>query len=510
MQTSAVQKEYNFVIVGSGLGGLACANILAMEGYSVVVLEKNHQIGGHLQVYSRDKSIYDTGVHYVGGLDEGENLYQFFKYFGILDKLKLKRLDDDRFDVIRFDDGTEYAYPQGVEAFEEQLIAYFPDEAEAIRTYCAKMVETCAKFPLYNLKTAGENYLTDESVLTLNAYDYICSLTDNVRLRNVLAGNNLLYAGVREKTPFYVHALILKSYLNGAYKFIDGGSQIAIQLSRSLRQHGGEIFKYKKVTGAHYDESGRVTEVVCENGETFRGKEFISNVHPAVTIDIFGQERFLSVYKNRVLALENSISTFLVHISFQDKSFKYLNYNIYQHHTDNVWDGVDYDLATWPQTYFICTPYISKKGEYADSMSIMTYMNASETAAWADTFSTVAEPGERDEAYFQFKKAKEALVLARLESVFPDIKSKIKSVHSASPLTFRDYIGNGNGTMYGIMKDSNSPMKTRINTRTKIPNLHLTGQNVSLHGILGVTVSAFVTCFSFTDKEQLIQKVKNA
>ncbi len=65
------------MIVGSGLGGLACANILAMEGYRVVVLEKNHQIGGHLQVYSRDKSIYDTGVHYVGGLDDGENLYQY-------------------------------------------------------------------------------------------------------------------------------------------------------------------------------------------------------------------------------------------------------------------------------------------------------------------------------------------------------------------------------------------------------------------------------------------------
>ncbi|GGN05518.1 all-trans-retinol 13,14-reductase [Dyadobacter beijingensis] len=509
MQTSAVQKEYDFVIVGSGLGGLACANILAMEGHSVAVLEKNHQIGGHLQVYSRDKSIYDTGVHYVGGLDEGENLYQFFKYFGILDKLKLKRLDEE-FDVIRFGDGCEYAYAQGIEHFEQKLIEYFPGEAEAIRTFCAKLVEVCKKFPLYNLETAGESYLADEAVLSLNAHDYIASLTDNVRLRNVLAGSNLLYAGVKTKTPFYVHALIMKSYLNGAYKFIDGGSQIAIQLSRSLRQHGGKIFKYKKVTGANYDEKGRITEVLCDNGETFRGKEFISNVHPSVTIDIFGQERFLSVYKNRVLALEDSISTFLVHISFHDHTFEYLNYNIYQHHIDDVWGGIDYDPETWPQTYFICTPSISKKGKYADSMSIMTYMNAEETAQWAGTFSTVAEPGKRGEEYAQFKKEKEAKVIARLETVFPGISATIKSVHSASPLTFRDYIGNRNGTMYGIMKDSTSPLRTRINTRTKIPNLHLTGQNVSLHGILGVTVSAFVTCFSFIDKEKLIQKVKNA
>jgi all-trans-retinol 13,14-reductase len=143
-------------------------------------------------------------------------------------------------------------------------------------------------------------------------------------------------------------------------------------------------------------------------------------------------------------------------------------------------------------------------------MSIMTYMNASETAEWGGTFSTVAEPGKRDLEYTQFKREKEQKVLARLEQVFPGISMKIKAVHSASPLTFRDYIGNRDGALYGILKDSTSPARAQINTRTRVPNLHLTGQNISLHGILGVTVSAFVTCFSFVDKDKLIQKIKNA
>ena len=510
MQSSVLQKEYDFVIVGSGLGGLACANILALEGYSVVVLEKNHQIGGHLQVYSRDKSIFDTGVHYVGSLDDGENLSQFFKYFGILDKLKMKRMDDDKFDVVRFQDGCEYAYAQGFDHFQETLIGYFPEEREAIEAYCRKIIEICEKFPLYNLRISGENYQMDSDVMGLNAHDYIASLTENTRLRNVLAGSNLLYAGVRDKTPFYVHALIMKSYLSGSYKFIDGGSQIAIQMSKTIRAHGGQILKHKKVVSANYDADGKVTEVVLADGETFKGKHFISNVHPAVTIDIFGADKFLNVYKNRIQSLENSISTFLVHITFREKSFEYLNYNIYQHHIEDVWGGIDYDQATWPQTYFVCTPYISRTGQYADSMSIMTYMNSSETEKWSQTTSTVAEPGERNAEYAQFKKDREAKVLARIEEVFPGIKEKIKAVHSATPLTFRDYIGNKDGSLYGVLKNSNAPARTQINTKTRIPNLHLTGQNISMHGILGVTVSAFVTCFSFVDKEKLIQKVKNA
>ena len=83
----SASKQYDFVIVGSGIGGLSSAVMLAKNGYSVLVLEKNHQIGGALQVFSRDKCIFDTGVHYIGGLDEGENLYRMFKYLGIYDGL---------------------------------------------------------------------------------------------------------------------------------------------------------------------------------------------------------------------------------------------------------------------------------------------------------------------------------------------------------------------------------------------------------------------------------------
>jgi len=504
------QKEYDFVIIGSGLGGLACAYILASEGHSVVVLEKNHQIGGHLQVYSRDKTIFDTGVHYVGSLDEGENLYQFFKYFGILDKLKLKRMDDEKFDIVRFDDGSEYAYSQGYDSFQKTLISYFPEEVAAIRQYCEKIKAVCNKFPLYNLKIAGENYQMDDALLNLNAHDYIASLTSNVRLQNVLAGTNLLYAGVKETTPFFVHALIMNSYLSGSYKFIDGGSQIAILMSRGIRGFGGEIYKHKKVTSANYNEDGEITGVMLENGEEVKGKQFISNVHPAVTIDIFGESHFLNVYKNRVRGLENSISTFLVHLSFHENTFEYLNHNIYQHHSENVWGGIDYEEDTWPQTYFICTPFISKNKKYADSMSIMTYMRSSETEKWAHTLKTVSEPGQRDADYITFKLRKEAQVLKRIEEVFPGITPKIKAVHSATPLTFRDYIGNKDGSLYGILKNSKSPTRTQINTKTRISNLHLTGQNISMHGILGVTVSAFVTCFSFVDKNKLIDKVIKA
>jgi all-trans-retinol 13,14-reductase len=502
------QEIYDFVIIGSGLGGLECAYILASEGHKVIVLEKNHQIGGNLQVFSRDKCVFDTGVHYVGSLDEGECLNQFFKYFGLLDALKWKRMDDDCFDMIRFEDGKEYALGQGYERFERNLMNDFPEEEEAIKMYCSKIQEICLQFPLYNLEnTVSENYIMDEELLGLNAADYINSLTENPRLRAVLAGNNPLYAGVESKSPFYVHALISNSYIMGSYRLKDGGSQIAIQMSKYIRQFGGKVLKRKNVIGANYNEDGHISEVVIEGGETIKGKQFISNVHPAVSIDIFGENRFIKAYRKRIKNLENTISTFIVHLVFEKDTFEQLNHNTYQYYSENVWDGADYDDESWPKNFFISTPVTSSGDEYAESMSVMAYMKYEDVAKWGKLSNTIANPNERGEGYDAFKQEKAQVIIDKLEGVYPGIKSKIKSVHTSTPLTFRDYIGDNEGSLYGILKDSNSPLKSLINSKTKVPNLFFTGQNLILHGILGATIGAFVTCFNFVDRETLMKKV---
>ena len=504
-------KEFDFVFVGGGFGGLVAAYILASEGNSVVVLEKNNQLGGNVQVFSRDKCIFDTGVHYVGSLDEGENLNQFFKYLGLLDKLKLKRMGDDYYDVIRFADGKEYKHGHGYENFKKYLLEDFPVEERAIHQFCDKVQEVCKRFPLYNVSGfVNPDYVNEFSMREENAFEYIASLTDNVRLQMVLAGSNPLYAGIKNKTPFYVHALILNSYITGSHKFVDGGSQLAKHMSQSIRQFGGEVHKRKNVVGANYFEDGKVKEVVLENGETVRGKNFISNIHPAVTIDLFGESRFLNAYKKRVRTVENTISSFTLHLTFHKDSFEYMNHNIYQFNDEDVWNGYDYKEDEWPDGFFVCTPATSKSEKYAESMSIMTYMHIKETDKWKNTYNTTAYPENRGADYDEWKKLKEEKLLQKVEEVFPGIRDKVKSIYSSTPLTFRDYIGNYDGSLYGILKDNTNPVKSFISPRTKIPNLFLTGQNIIFHGILGVTIGAFVTCFEFLDRDKIVAKIKKA
>lgn len=54
-----MQTPYDIIIIGSGLGGLLSAVLLAKEGKKVCVLEKNNQYGGNLQTFVRNKIIFD-------------------------------------------------------------------------------------------------------------------------------------------------------------------------------------------------------------------------------------------------------------------------------------------------------------------------------------------------------------------------------------------------------------------------------------------------------------------
>ena len=93
-----------------------------------------------------------------------------------------------------------------------------------------------------------------------------------------------------------------------------------------------------------------------------------------------------------------------------------------------------------------------------------------------------------------------------LEEDFPGISKAVKFHYTSSPLTYRDYTGTWEGSVYGIQKDYNNPLKTLILPRTHIKNLLLTGQNINVHGVVGVTIGAFLTCSELLGKKYMMNK----
>jgi all-trans-retinol 13,14-reductase len=502
-------EHFDIVIIGSGMGGLLCADILGREGYKVCVLEKNKQVGGSLQTYVRDKVIFDSGVHYLGGLSKGQNLYQVFQYLGIMDKLKLQKMDGDVFDKILIEnDSKEYVHAQGYENFIQQLLKDFPAGEKALRLYCDKIKEVCNKFPLYNLRSGGDiNEKTP--VLEIDTKAFIESLTEDKKLQSVLAGSNMLYALKAGKTPFYVHAMILNSYIESSWKCIDGGSAIGKYMVQNIRTQGGDIRRNAEVKKIVVKD-GEVASVQLADGSQVYGKMFISNMHPVQTLAITETDIIKNAYRNRIKSLENSIGGFVLNIVLKKGAIKYVKHNFYYHKDGHIWDMTEHTEDNWPLCYAVFFSASSKSPGYAEAMNVLAYMRYDEVEKWGHTFNTVAAEKERGKDYDDFKKRKAEILLDCLEEKFPGLRNSISKYYTSTPLSFRDYIGNGDGSMYGILKDYQNPLKTFISPRTKIPNLYLTGQNLNLHGILGAVMSGLVTCIAIMGNENVVEKIRNA
>ncbi len=498
-------NTYDVVIVGGGLGGLLSAVFLAKEGMKVCVLEKDKQIGGCLQTFSLQKKVFDSCVHYIGGLGEGHTLNKIFSYAGIMDKLQLKPYDVNGFDRMTFgDEDTLYPHAIGSGNFKEQLLQYFPKEKTTLNKYINLLKTVGDHFPLYRLRmgNAAEKSAVSSWQLSKVLHEII---SDN-RLQSVLTGNNLLYAGTATQTPFYLHALVLESYIHSSHKVMPGSSQISKYLWQELLAMNGDILKDTEVTEL-VEENGKISYAEVANGERFYGKYFISNIAPKALLQITHGPSLRPAFRNRINSLEQTTSCFMLNIVLKPRTVATRNYNIYWNSSNNTWQAVDYKQNEWPANYAIFFTEDAENPGFAESLSVLSYMHYSEVAQWQHTMNLTAHREDRGDSYRTFKQQRSELLMDKLYQRIPELKGNILAHSAATPLTYRDYTATPNGSLYGILKDVNRPAETTISTRTRIPNLLLTGQNVNLHGVLGVSITAVATAAELVGMEHLLKKI---
>ncbi|MBE8713887.1 phytoene desaturase family protein [Sphingobacterium hungaricum] len=499
-------QKFDVIVIGSGLGGLVSALIMAKEGIKVCVLEKNNQFGGNLQTFSRNKKIFDTGVHYLPSLAEGQILNQYFSYLDIQNALKLKRMPLV-FDVVEFEsDSNSYPHAQEKKHFVKELGQYFPEEIKALEKYVLDLEKTCRNFPLYHLSKENKN---QDDLMHLTVEEYFDGLTKNEKLKAVLIGSNFLYAGKGNQTPFYVHALAINAYLQSAYKCVLGGSQLTKALIRELKKHEAVVLKQQEVE-KYVVEIDQLTSIETKDGQRYTADMFISNIDPKQLLKNIGAQHFRKSYYTRVQEMPVTVSSFSVHAILKPGSIEYIPHNVFHHQDEkSVWNATDYSASQWPPMYMLSMTEDPKNLGFAESLTLLTYMKFEEVEEWAGTKNTVLAKHNRSNDYQQFKQQKIDACIHKLASRIPNLKENIEATYASTPLSYRDYIGVHRGNIYGHVKDAQNPLLSFISPKTKIKNLYLTGQGVNMHGILGVTIGAVATCSEILGKDYLIDKIKS-
>lgn len=495
-------KKYDVIIIGSGLGGLACGAILSKEGLSVCILEQQSTLGGCLQSFNREGYSLDTGMHYIGSFSEGQTLHQYFKYFGVLEDIKLQKLDESGFDIINLGNGKEYRHAMGYERFVETLCTDFPEEREGLQNYISLLKEV-GNLIRPNILRTGKISNGGVEYMGQSIYETINHMIKSLTLRNVIAGSIPLYGYNRNTSSTYEHAMINNSNIEGAYRFVNNTQHVADAFIKVIRNNGGEIYNRSKVTKINI-EASKVSDIEINHDLRIKASHIISSIHPVQTLSLLENNNIIKkAFFTRVQSLENSFGLFTTYLLLKPKTFKNLNRNYYLYNTKDVWNK-EADYKSFNIPLVLVSSQVNENDEYASVISLLTPMKYSYISQWENTTT-----GQRGKAYQDFKQQFSEMILDFTCRFFPGLRSCIKSIHSTSPLTYRDYNSTPYGSAYGILKDCNNPIVSHLSSRTKIENLFFTGQSLNVHGCLGVSVSAAVTCGEIIGMEYLAQKIGN-
>ncbi len=511
-----VAGTWDAIVIGSGIGGLTSASLLAKHaGKRVLVLERHYTAGGFTHTFHRPGYEWDVGVHYVGEVHKEGTLMR--RVFDHLTDGELRWADmGEVYDTIVIGD-DRYELVKGRQAFRQRLHEYFPQDGAAIDRYLELVGETVRKGKRYFLEKAlppvvGRLLGPIMRRPLLNAArrttaEVLAELTDNPRLRGVLAGQYGDYGLPPAESSWFIHCLIVHHYLGGAAYPVGGSSRIAETMLPAIEQAGGAVITSAEVERILVDD-GRAVGVRLAGGEEVRAPLVISDAGVGVT---YG--RLLPVEVASALPRPGAdIPPSLAHVSLYvglrhtaaELGLRPGNLWCYpsDDHDGNVARYLADPEAPLPVAYLSFPsakdPDFERRYPGRATIEAIGVARWEWFARWQD-----APWRKRGDDYESFKQRYADRLLAEIIRQCPKVDGKIDHMELSTPLTTKHFAGHPQGEIYGLAHTPARFADRRLRPHTPIRGLYLTGADICSAGVGGALMGGVLTAAAVTRKNLL-------
>ncbi len=479
-------KQYDAIIIGSGIGGLTAAALLSLAGKSVIVLEAHDRPGGYAHGFRRNKYHFDAGVHLISGCNStgyqgGQAIYKILKALGVGDEIEFINIDP--FSHVYYP-GLSTALPQSINAFMTTLTQHYPEEQQGVESLIQLCLQVTEEIALANEITSLRNFDAASQLLPALSQYRKSTLTEvmdqfiqNPKLRGFFA-SLWPYLGLPpSKVSFIYWASMLIGYVaDGAFYCKGSFQQLANTLVKAIRQYDG-IVQFRSPVEKIIIEHNQVAGVMVK-GERIDAPVVVSNADMRQTIfDLVGEQHFPERYVQKINKMQHSLSIFVVYIA-TDLDLHNLNLG----HESFCYPDFDHDL-NYERTL---------NGEVSwISMTIPTLVDPKLAPEGEHLLMlTTLLPYSAEESWQQTKQDYMAAMLNIAEQYIPDLKQHLTFVEGGSPATMQRYTQNHQGAAYGwdVIPSQIDPIRAK-NT-SPITGLYFAGHWSSPGcGVYGVTMS---------------------
>ncbi|XP_040394317.1 all-trans-retinol 13,14-reductase isoform X2 [Cygnus olor] len=505
------------IVIGSGIGGLAAAVLLAKAGRRVLVLEQHGKLGGCCHTFSEKGFEFDTGIHYVGEMHE-RCMMRF-----IVDQLTEGQLEwvpmPAAYDAVVLGEpkrSRAHHVLTGRKEYFDGLRERFPRETAAIDEFeqltqsisgGMKAVGMLKLLPLPLARLLCHSGLLPWlspfcRMASRSLKDVVDSLTANAELRAIFSYIFPTYGVPPSKASFSMHSILVNHYLYGAWYPKGGSGEIAFHTIPIIQRAGGNVLGRAPVQSILLDSQGRACGVSVK-----KGQDLVNIFAPTIISDaglfntyerlLPAEARALPEIQSQLGMVKHGEASFSVFVgltgSSQELGLEATNYFVYPgNNLDEIMkryltSSRDEAAKSIPFLFVTCPsakdPTWETRHPGKSTLAIVTFAKYEWFEEWKDE-----QVNKRGDAYEDLKKTFVDAVMEVVFKLYPNIEDKIEYISGGSPLTNQHYIASPQGEIYGIDHDIARTQAEAIATmrpQTAVPNLYLTGQDVFMCGFMG-------------------------
>jgi len=496
----------DYLIVGSGLAGLAFAALMARAGRSVRVLEAHDRPGGYGHTFSFGKGDrvfrFNAQLHYVWNCGRGRTVDNFLRKLGLGDEVTFEEYDRQGFDRMRMP-GYALDIPNDFSLLAQRLADLFPAAASRLADFVDEVRGTAAELDALPQPATALAIVARYPRLRRVVRYRAATLQDVFdRFELPLEAQTLLalqwpdFMLPPDRLSFFAWVMLFAGYVRGAYYPTHHFEHVIDSLVRVIESSGGEVRLRRRVTefltrgrricGARSEEmldDGSMAGAVEEH----RGREIVCNMDPRRAAEMIGLQRFSKAVR-RKLAYEYSPSNFMAYcavegIDLRDYGFGRSNLFHTEHPDLNEAFRAMHDRGDYAKPSFAVTVPTLLTSDPCDSPPGTQILELLTVADYR-RFHALKIADSR--AYQRMKTAVFGAILDVLERRHvPGLRRHLCFKMLGTPTTNERYCLSPAGNSYGSSMTPANIGGARLDHRTSLPGLHFCNASSGFAGFAG-------------------------